>query len=158
EDEIVAGEPRIPEVGHERVVRLVVPELLRLAGADVGLPHADRVAALEGRARETWNRGDLRRSRLIAGRRLPAALTSTTAAVAAAPAGRRSVSVERWTVRQPERAAAALRLLPERQSRPPHEDDALAVIGPLRVVVEVHARGHVLHGPHRHVVDHDEAV
>ncbi len=157
---MVASEAEIRKVREHPIVGLVVPHLDRVAARRVGLPDRQVVATLERRLHQSRDVGD-RSDRLV----IP--LTSSAASVrvlgrrvsaTATAAASDGIGLKRRTVRNPDAAAALLRLLPERQTGPANEDDALAVGRPQRARVEVDARRHVLHGPCRDVVHHDEAV
>ena len=145
EHQVIAREEHVGEGAKAPVARLVVPDLLRLAGGDVSLPDRVGVAPLECRAHQArdlhggvgWR---LRRLRSGAGARSPA------------PAGGGRLAALRAGVPR------GLFCLDERIARPPHEDDAPAVGRPHRVRIEVDARRHVGQRPRGHVVNDDEAV
>ena len=148
--DVVPGEAEIRKRIHERIVRLVVPDLARFAGRYVGLHHRQRVATLECRALKPRHIRDAGRL-LIRG-------TRGTRRTGGAPAPSSRIRLKCRPVCEPNSAAPLLRLLTERQTRAPYEHEAPALVGPHGIRIEVHARRHVLHRPRRHVVDGDKAV
>ncbi len=154
---MIARQTQIREVREQAIVRLVVPHLDRVAGRDIRLPHRQVVAAPERRLRQPRDVGDSW-CRLVRATSSRLSVLRASVPTAAPTATGFRTGLEGRTIRHADAATTLLRLLPESQTRPPHEDDAPAVGGPERARVEVHARRHVLHRPRRDVVDHDEAV
>src|SRR6185369_2671305 len=98
EDDAIAVPRDLVDRVEDALARLVVPELLRVAGGDVGDPERQRVAAGERRAGESRPRSGstLRRLRLIATPTLSAtALAAATASAPLAAASLRGRRVER---------------------------------------------------------------
>src|SRR5439155_5964586 len=118
-DHALAGPDDRGDVRERPIVRLVVPEFLRVAGREICDHERDRMAAREGSAVQPVG---AHRHRVIRGT-TAAASTSAAAARDSAPATLR----RRRSRRAADAAHASLRLLRERCARPADERDALAV-------------------------------